>query len=56
MIWHIIGWISAIFGILYPIPQMIRTIKDGHAQGISRKFILCWGFDKFFATLLMFHL
>lgn len=40
---EIIGWVGAAFLALCGIPQMIKSIKDGHADGIADLFIIMWG-------------
>lgn len=38
----ILGWIGGITLALSSIPQLLRTIRDGHADGLSGVFIASW--------------
>jgi len=54
--WEIVGFISSICGILYPIPQVKKTLKHKRALGISRWFLLLWFLDKFCTFIYVSHL
>jgi len=36
------GWISALCFSLSPLPQVVKCIKEGHANGMSWGLILLW--------------
>jgi uncharacterized protein with PQ loop repeat len=37
-----LGWVGAIFFAFCAVPQVIRTLKDGHAQNLSSLFLWMW--------------
>ena len=37
-----IGWLGAIILAISSLPQMIKTVRDGHASGLSWIFLLLW--------------
>ena len=41
---HIIGWLSTICFTIAGLPQVVKTIRDGHARGISTGFLFFWYF------------
>lgn len=46
-----VGYIGAGLLALCALPQMIMTLKDGHARGISSLFLLSW----YIGEILMFY-
>jgi uncharacterized protein with PQ loop repeat len=38
----ILGWAGAVFFAFCAVPQVIRTLKDGHARNLSSLFLLMW--------------
>lgn len=42
MMWQLLGWAGAMLLSLSVIPQMLMTMKDGHAKGLSGYFIASW--------------
>lgn len=38
----IIGWLGSILLAFCGLPQMVKTIKDGHAEGLSNEFLAMW--------------
>ena len=39
---RMLGWVGAIFFAFCAVPQVIRTLKDGHAQNLSSLFLWMW--------------
>ncbi len=37
-----IGWMSSFFLSACSLPQVIRILKDGHANGLSTSFLVMW--------------
>jgi|SRR5665213_2584726 len=38
----IIGWIGGLILAISSLPQLLKTISDGHAEGLSTVFLLAW--------------
>lgn len=38
----IIGWVGSILLAVSSVPQMFKTVRDGHADGLSSSFIASW--------------
>ena len=39
---ELVGWIGAVCLGVCAVPQTIKTVKQGHARGISLSFLLLW--------------
>ncbi len=39
---RMLGWVGAIFFAFCAVPQVIRTLKDGHAENLSSLFLWMW--------------
>ena len=38
----ILGWVGAVFFAFCAVPQVIRTLNDGHARNLSSLFLWMW--------------
>jgi len=48
---EIIGWLGTISLAICGFPQMIKSVKDGHATGISLSFIMLWLVGEILCTI-----
>ena len=39
---NLIGWIASVILAVSSIPQLLKTVRDGHADGLSWAFIALW--------------
>jgi len=49
-----LGWIGSILFAVCGLPQAIKAIKDGHANGLSHGFLLLWTGGEIFTLLAIF--
>ena len=48
-----LGWLSAIFLTLCSVPQLWKTIKDGHCKGLSAWFVGLWVIGEWFGLIYL---
>lgn len=48
---EIIGWISTISFTIAGFPQVTKTIREGHADGVSAGFLTFWFLGNFFGSI-----
>lgn len=46
MTWQYFGYLCAILGTVYALPQLFRAVKRGNAKGLSKIFLGFWVADK----------
>lgn len=47
----LLGWLGAVFLAFCGMPQAIKSVKDGHAYGLDRKFLLLWTGGEIFTLI-----
>ncbi len=50
---QVLIWIAAVVGTIDLLPQVIRTIRQGHAHGLSRSMLVLFAADKVMNLLVM---
>ena len=51
---ELLGWISSICFTLAGLPQVVRTIKERHAEGFSAGFLILWFLGNVFGALFAY--